>query len=42
MKFLRLEEFVDDVRHGMALQLEPQGLLFAEVSTVKYQVRKID
>merc|ERR1719189_3514969 len=32
VKFLRLEEFVDDMRHGMALQLEPQGLLFAEVS----------
>ena len=31
VKFLRLEEFVDDLRHGMALQLEPQGLLFAEV-----------
>jgi len=31
VKFLRLEEFVDDVRHGMALQLEPQGLLFAEI-----------
>ena len=35
VKFLRLEEFVDDVRHGMALQLEPQGLLFAEVSIIK-------
>ena len=35
VKFLRLEEFVDDHRHGMALELEPQGLLFAEVS-VKY------
>ena len=23
---------MDDVRHGMALQLEPQGMLFAEVS----------
>jgi hypothetical protein len=32
VKFLRLEEFIDDVRHGMALQLEPQGLLFAEVN----------
>ena len=32
VKFLRLEEFVDDVRHGMALQLEPQGMLFAEAS----------
>lgn len=31
VKFLRLEEFVDDMRHGMALQLEPQGLLFAEI-----------
>ncbi|XP_012146177.1 serine/threonine-protein kinase N isoform X3 [Megachile rotundata] len=31
IKFLRLEEFIDDVRHGMALQLEPQGLLFAEI-----------
>lgn len=34
LKILRLEEFIDDVRHGMALQLEPQGLLFAEVSLV--------
>ena len=32
VKFCKLEEFVDDVRHGMALQLEPQGMLFAEVS----------
>ncbi|XP_064457993.1 serine/threonine-protein kinase N2-like isoform X1 [Ornithodoros turicata] len=31
VKFLRLEEFVDDDRHGMALHLEPKGLLFAEV-----------
>ncbi|XP_055707637.1 serine/threonine-protein kinase N isoform X4 [Phlebotomus papatasi] len=31
VKFLRLEEFIDDIRHGMALQLEPQGLLFAEI-----------
>ena len=37
IKFLRLEDFIDDVRHGMALQLEPQGLLFAEVS-VKHPV----
>ncbi|VVC36626.1 Hypothetical protein CINCED_3A012057 [Cinara cedri] len=32
IKFLRLEEFIDDIRHGMALQLEPQGLLFAEIT----------
>lgn len=31
VKFLRLEEFIDDIRHGMALQLEPKGLLFAEI-----------
>lgn len=31
IKILRLEEFIDDIRHGMALQLEPQGLLFAEI-----------
>jgi len=31
VKFLRLEDFIDDVRHGMALQLEPQGLIFAEI-----------
>jgi protein kinase N len=31
VKFLRLEDFIDDIRHGMAIQLEPQGLLFAEI-----------
>lgn len=31
VKFLRLEEFIDDIRHGMVLQLEPQGFLFAEI-----------
>ncbi|XP_035432179.2 serine/threonine-protein kinase N [Spodoptera frugiperda] len=31
VKVLRLEEFIDDIRHGMALELEPQGLLFAEI-----------
>ncbi|KOB71537.1 Serine/threonine-protein kinase N2 [Operophtera brumata] len=31
IKFLRLEEFIDDIRHGMALELEPQGLIFAEI-----------
>lgn len=31
IKFLRLEEFIDDIRHGIALELEPQGLLFAEI-----------
>ncbi|XP_054715930.1 serine/threonine-protein kinase N-like [Uloborus diversus] len=31
VKFLRLEEFIDDHRSGIALHMEPQGLLFAEV-----------
>ena len=44
VKFCKLEEFVDDVRHGMALQLEPQGILFAEVkitmneNVIPYQI----
>jgi len=32
VKFLRLEDFLDNKHHGMALQLEPKGILFAEVS----------
>lgn len=36
VKFLKLEEFIDDFRHGMALQLEPQGLMFAEVLNPQY------
>lgn len=31
LKFLRLEEFIDDNRHGIALHLEPQGIFFAEI-----------
>ena len=41
VKFLRLEEFIDDVRHGMALQLEPQGLLFAEVPLTIVTIRAV-
>lgn len=33
VKFLRLEDFLDNQRHGMCLYLEPQGMLFAEVHT---------
>ena len=32
VKFLKLEDFLDDERHGLAIDLEPKGLLFAEVS----------
>lgn len=34
VKFLRLEDFLDNHRHGMCLQLEPQGILFIEVTFI--------
>nr|XP_046230833.1 serine/threonine-protein kinase N2 isoform X2 [Scatophagus argus] len=34
LKFLRLEDFLDNRRHGMCLQLEPQGVLFIEVTFI--------
>ena len=33
VKFLKLEDFLDNQRHGIAIHLEPQGILFAEVIT---------
>ncbi|XP_055328553.1 serine/threonine-protein kinase N2-like [Paramacrobiotus metropolitanus] len=30
VKFLRLEDFIDNARNGIPLELEPQGTLFAE------------
>lgn len=32
VKFVRLEDLLDDECHGMPLCLEPQGILFAEAS----------
>ncbi|XP_044308994.1 serine/threonine-protein kinase N3 [Varanus komodoensis] len=32
VKFVRLEDFLDNERHSMPLALEPQGTLFAEVT----------
>lgn len=40
LKFLRLEEFIDVIQHGMALQLEPQGLLFAEIKFVNPMISR--
>lgn len=34
VKFLRLEDFLDNQRHGMAIHLEPQGIFFAEITFV--------
>lgn len=38
IKFLRLEEFIEDNRTGIALQLEPQGIIFGEFKLVNPQV----
>ncbi|KAH0615417.1 hypothetical protein JD844_004624, partial [Phrynosoma platyrhinos] len=32
VKFLRLDDFLDNERHGLSLALEPQGMLFVEVT----------
>ncbi len=32
IKFLRLEDFLEGQFDGMVIQMEPQGILFAEVS----------
>ncbi|XP_043952243.1 serine/threonine-protein kinase N2 [Gambusia affinis] len=34
VKFLRLEDFLDNRRHGMCLELEPQGIVFIEVTFI--------
>lgn len=34
IKFLRLEEFIEDNRHGIPLQMEPQGILFSEIKLI--------
>ncbi|KAM6902351.1 serine/threonine-protein kinase N2 [Xenentodon cancila] len=34
VRFLRLEDFLDNQRHGMCLQLEPQGIVFIEVTFI--------
>lgn len=34
VKFLRLEDFLDNQRHGLCLELEPEGILFIEVTFI--------
>lgn len=34
IKFLRLEEFIEDNRHGIPLQMEPQGIMFSEFKLI--------
>lgn len=40
VKFLRLEEFIDVIQHGMALQMEPQGVLFAEIKFINPMISR--
>ena len=40
IKYLRLEDFIDYSLNGMAIHLEPQGILFAEVIEFYYSVIK--
>ena len=39
IKYLRLEDFIDFYLNGMAIHLEPQGILFAEVKFVNPLIR---
>lgn len=34
VKFIRLEDFIDDERNGIALDLEPQGILFCQLKLI--------
>jgi len=40
VKFLRLEDFIDDDRHGRLLHLEPHGILFAEIKFTNPTIAK--
>ena len=34
IKYLRLEDFIDNRMNGMMINLEPQGILFADVRKI--------
>ena len=36
VKFLHLEDFFDNTHHGMPIELEPKGIMFAEVGIYLY------
>lgn len=40
LKYLKLEEFLDNQKHRVQLELEPQGLLLAEVHTYHTPAKK--
>lgn len=39
IKYLRLEDFIDSNMNGMAIHLEPQGILFAEIKFINPLIR---
>lgn len=39
IKYLRLEDFIDYYLNGMAIHLEPQGILFAEIKFINPLIR---
>ncbi|XP_013394194.1 serine/threonine-protein kinase N2 isoform X3 [Lingula anatina] len=41
VKFLRLEDFLDNQRHGIAIHLEPQGILFAEITFLNPTISRV-
>ena len=41
LKYLRLEEFIDDTRKGIPIHLEPQGILFAEFKFINPSIVSI-
>ncbi|XP_067106198.1 serine/threonine-protein kinase N2 [Osmerus mordax] len=41
IQFLRLEDFLDNQRHSLCLDLEPQGMLFTEVTFIKPVIERL-
>lgn len=39
LKYVKLEEFLDNQKHRVQLELEPQGLLLAEVHTHTHTIK---
>ena len=41
LKYLKLEEFLDNQKHRVQLELEPQGLLLAEVLLAHFKRKTV-
>ncbi|CAG5098870.1 Oidioi.mRNA.OKI2018_I69.XSR.g16048.t2.cds [Oikopleura dioica] len=40
VKFLRLEDYIDQQQHGITLELEPKGILFTEIRFANHHVER--